>query len=143
MTVTKAVANQSAPANESLSPDEGKDDGKICPDTNEIKRLRKQNGISQETLAYKTGLSLKTIRNLESNPNYRCRASTLSVLADFYGIEAKAFVIRDDKKITLLTNTNDIIAANINICRSAEKIFACMGSRSRDVAYLEEVEKKL
>lgn len=115
-----------------------KDDGKIKPSFIEIKRYRKLSGISQERLSDLTGISLKTIRNLESNPNYSCRAGTLAALAAFFKLEPSALVQQPakGKTLRLLTSAHEIIAANTEIARSAQKYLLCVGSRARDEQYL-------
>lgn len=47
----------------------------------QLRRLRRQHGLSQEQLATRAGLSLTTIRRLEHQPAAPCRTRTLSRLA--------------------------------------------------------------
>jgi transcriptional regulator with XRE-family HTH domain len=50
-------------------------------DGGRLRRLRRQNGLSQEQLAARAGISLTTIRRLESQPAAPCRSRTLGRLA--------------------------------------------------------------
>jgi DNA-binding XRE family transcriptional regulator len=47
----------------------------------QLRRLRRQHGLSQEELAAKAGISLTTIRRLERQPTAPCRSRTLGRLA--------------------------------------------------------------
>ena len=54
---------------------------------NEVKRLRKGKSLTQEDLSEMTGITLKVIRNIETNVAYHCRQETLKKLAAFFGVE--------------------------------------------------------
>lgn len=47
----------------------------------DIKRIRKEKGISQEELAEKSGVSRPTISNLENNPDVVTTTDTLQKIA--------------------------------------------------------------
>ena len=47
----------------------------------DIKRIRKEKGISQEELAEKSGVSRPTISNLENNPDAVTTTDTLQKIA--------------------------------------------------------------
>jgi transcriptional regulator with XRE-family HTH domain len=64
-----------------------RNDGRVSPNTAEIKRLRKLSCYSQEFVAGMTGISIKTIRNLESKNNRRCKLVTLKSLAIFFDVD--------------------------------------------------------
>ena len=50
-------------------------------DGRQLRRLRRQRGLSQEQLATHAGISLTTIRRLEHQPTAPCRSRTLGRLA--------------------------------------------------------------
>jgi transcriptional regulator with XRE-family HTH domain len=50
-------------------------------DGRQLRRLRRQHGLSQEQLAAHAGISLTTIRRLEHQPAAPCRSRTLGHLA--------------------------------------------------------------
>ncbi|WP_433301021.1 tetratricopeptide repeat protein [Actinoplanes sp. CA-030573] len=57
------------------------------PDAPGIRSHRLRRGLSQEDLAERTGLSVRTIRNLESGRGGRPRPETARLLADAFGLE--------------------------------------------------------
>lgn len=122
-----------------------RDDGKVTPNGAAIKKHRKQLGLSRERLSFKSGVALKTIRNLETNPRHRCQPVTINVLAQLFELPPSKLIQNTDNKpaLKLLTTAQEIIAANINIVTSARRILACIGSRSRDESYLREIENAL
>jgi transcriptional regulator with XRE-family HTH domain len=50
-------------------------------DSQRLRQLRRQRGLSRERLAYRAGISLTTVANLERQPFPACRLSTLTLLA--------------------------------------------------------------
>ena len=121
-----------------------KDDGKVKPNGPEIRRLRKHRGLSRERMADKTGIALKTLRNLESHPTYRCNPITLNTVAAYFHVEPQTLIEPENKPgIRILTSGQEIIEANIQIVASARKVLACIGSRSRDENYLRLIETTL
>ncbi len=121
-----------------------KNDGKVSANGEELKRLRKLAGLSQEALSQSTGLALKTIRNIENTQGYRCRLVTVRVLAQFFSTEPRALILAENGTgLQLLTNVQHIIEANIDIVQDAERILVCTGSRSRDENYLRTIETRL
>ena len=120
------------------------DDGKIKPNGTEIKKRRKTRCMTQDRLSEETGLARKTIRNLESNPTYRCRASTINILSKFYGIEPHLLIKQEDgSSIKLLRTAQEMIDVNTKIATSARKFLACVGSRCSDENYMRIVEETL
>lgn len=121
-----------------------KDDGKLCPDGASIRRMRKQRGYSRERLAALTGIAIKTLRNLETRPSYRCRPCTIGILAQHYGVEPSTFIMPEETAcIRLLTSTPEIIEAKAKIVTSAKSTLACVGSRSRHEGLLRLIELNL
>ena len=121
-----------------------KDDGKTRPDGATIRRMRKQRGYSRERLAELTGVAIKTLRNLETHPSYRCNPCTLGVLAQHYGVEPSALILPEDRPgMRLLTSATDILETKIRIVASAGSTLACIGSRSRHANLLSTIEEKL
>lgn len=121
-----------------------KDDGRLTPNGLEIKCLRKLRGLTQEDLALQTGITVKTIRNLENNEKYRCTAETINTLASFFRADTQTLInMGDTLKTRLLTSTQDIIEENMQIATSARKVLACVGSRARDPNYLQRIEATL
>ncbi|MDD9900380.1 MAG: helix-turn-helix transcriptional regulator [Alphaproteobacteria bacterium] len=118
-----------------------KDDGKIIADGGEIKRLRKELGLSQEALSAESGVALKTIRNLEKEDAHRCRPATINTLSKFFKIEPHQIIQKEKRlDIQLLTSPQEIIEWNMNIAATARIILACTGSRSRDEDYMRQIE---
>ena len=116
----------------------------IKPNGPEIMRLRKERGLSRERLSHATGLTHRTLRNLEEKTTYRCKPVTITTLAAFYNVEPNALIEREEKSIVrLLTSSREIIEANARIVASANKILACVGSRSRDEGYMRLIETTL
>jgi DNA-binding XRE family transcriptional regulator len=63
-------------------------------DSQRLRQLRRLHGLSQETVAYRAGLSLATIGRLEREPRPHCRTRTMTLLAAAIG-EHPAAIIRD------------------------------------------------
>jgi DNA-binding XRE family transcriptional regulator len=63
-------------------------------DSQRLRQLRHLHGLSQETVAYRAGLSLATIGRLEREPRPHCRTRTMTLLAAAIG-EHPAAIIRD------------------------------------------------
>jgi transcriptional regulator with XRE-family HTH domain len=121
-----------------------KDDGKLRPDGTVIKRMRKQRGYSRERLTELTGVAVKTIRNLETKPSYRCYPCTIGILAQHYGVEPSALIQPEDSSgMLLLTSIPDILETKIRIVTSAKSVLACIGSRSRHEDILRHIETTL
>jgi len=116
---------------------------KIKPDGEAIRRLRLAKGFSLEGLAECTRISLKTIRNLETNPRHECNSSTISELAEFFRVDRAALIARAATAPRTLTTTAEIIRTNIEIASAAKEILLCAGSRSRDAAYMQAIETAL
>jgi transcriptional regulator with XRE-family HTH domain len=72
-------------------------DGRVSPDNAKIKRLRGQLGYSQEYVAGMTGINVRTIRNLESKTNGRCKLATLKSLALFFDVEVRVLINPEGK----------------------------------------------
>ena len=62
----------------------------IALDGMRLRELRRQHGLSQETLADRAGLSITTVARLESQPTSPCRGRTLGRLAAALGEEPEA-----------------------------------------------------
>lgn len=121
-----------------------KDDGKVYPDGDAIKRMRKKHGHSRERLAELTGIALKTLRKLETIPLYRCRPCTIGLLAQQYGVEPAVFILAEDcTDMKLLTTLPEILEAKCRIITSAKSVLACVGSRSRHEGLLRLIESTL
>lgn len=122
-----------------------RNDNKLSPDGSTLTRLRHEKVLSREALSEGSGISLKTLRNLETNDDYRCKPKTIEQLSIFYGIEPGALVKQaaTTPALTLLTSSDEIIAANIHIAASARKILVCAGSRARDPKYFNTIETTL
>lgn len=58
----------------------------------EILKLRKQKGMTQEDLAFKTGLSVRTVQRIE-NGEVDARTYTLNLLAEALGVEIEYFTL--------------------------------------------------
>jgi len=54
-------------------------------DGRRLQQLRRQHGLSQETLAYQAGISPQTMSRLERQPCASCRTRTLGRLARALG----------------------------------------------------------
>lgn len=121
-------------------------ENKLIPDRATILRLRHEKALSREALAEGAGISLKTLRNLETNDDYRCNPKTIEQLSNFYGVEPCVLIrarYPASPALTLLTCSDEIIEANIHIAASARKILVCAGSRARDLKYFNTIETTL
>lgn len=58
----------------------------------DIKRIRKEKGISQEKLAEKSGVSRPTISNLENNPDAVTTTDTLQKIALALDVKVSDFL---------------------------------------------------
>ncbi|MBC5723603.1 MULTISPECIES: helix-turn-helix domain-containing protein [Eubacteriales] len=58
----------------------------------DIKRIRKEKGISQEELAEKSGVSRPTISNLENNPDAVTTTDTLQKIALALDVKVSDFL---------------------------------------------------
>ena len=58
----------------------------------DIKRIRKEKGISQEELAEKAGVSRQTISNLENNPDAITTTATLQKIAAALHVKVSDFL---------------------------------------------------
>lgn len=58
----------------------------------DIRRIRKEKGISQEELAKKSGVSRPTISNLENNPDAITTTDTLQKIAVALGVKVSDFL---------------------------------------------------
>ena len=58
----------------------------------DIKRIRKEKGISQEELAEKSGVSRPTISNLENNPDAVTTTDTLHKIALALDVKVSDFL---------------------------------------------------
>ena len=63
-------------------------------DSDRLRQLRLQRGLSQSELAGKAGLSLATMARLERQPGRRCRSRTLRRLALALGEDPAALLPR-------------------------------------------------
>jgi len=121
-----------------------KDDGKIRPHGRMIMYLRKQNGYSRERLADMSGVSVKIVRNIESNENCRCTPETINALAAFFNVKTHTLIASEKtSSIRILTSSKEIIEANMHLVRASRMVLACIGSRSRDSGYLRVIEDTL
>ena len=121
-----------------------KDNGRFQPNGPEIMRLRKGRGLSRERLSNLTGMTVKTIRNIEDKTTRFCNPLTLGTLATFFGVEPHTLIEQEDQPVLrLLTSSQEIIEWNSRIVASARKVLACIGSRSRDENYLRLIETTL
>ena len=121
-----------------------RDDGRVTINGGKIRRLRKQRCLSRERLADLSGLTVKTLRNMETNGSYRSQPETVYALAAYFGVDASTLITADKERgIHILSSSNELINANVSIVSSARKVLACIGSRSRDPEYLQFIEKKL
>jgi transcriptional regulator with XRE-family HTH domain len=116
---------------------------KIKPDGHAILRLRLEKGLGRDEVAEKAGISVKTLRNLETKPGYHATPSVLSYLATYFGVDRSALVERSLPATTVLTSTADVIQANVDIASSAKEVLLCAGSRARDASYLSAIEVAL
>ena len=73
-----------------------KDDGKVRPNSAALRRLRKQCGYTRKRLEVLTGITMKTLRNLEAEPDYRCYPSTLGVLAQHYNVSPSSLILPEN-----------------------------------------------
>ena len=122
------------------------DGGTVRPDAVYIREQRKLHGLSQERLSELAGISLKTLRNIETNSDYGCRPSTIASLAAYFNVEPRRLVKHPtipSTNVKLLTSATEIIQTNIDIVQSAKKLLVCAGARSRDESYLQAIEDKL
>lgn len=58
----------------------------------DIKRIRKEKGISQEELSEKSGVSRPTISNLENNPDAVTTTDTLQKIAMALNVKVSDFL---------------------------------------------------
>jgi len=65
----------------------------VIIDGQRLRHLRRQHGLSQETLADRAGISLATIGRLERNGRPSCRGRTLARLAAALGEHPAAIMI--------------------------------------------------
>jgi transcriptional regulator with XRE-family HTH domain len=116
---------------------------KITPDGKTILRLRLEKGLGRDEVARKAGISVKTLRNLETKPGHHATPLVISCLATYFGIDRSALVERSLPATSVLTSTADILRANVDIAGSARDVLLCVGSRSRDASYLRAIEAAL
>ena len=62
-------------------------------DGHRLRQLRRQRGLSQEQLAWRTGMSVTTIARLERHASRSCRTRTLARLAAALGQPPAAFTL--------------------------------------------------
>lgn len=77
---------------------------------NKIKELRNRNGFSQEELAEKTGLSLRTIQRIE-NGETEPRGDSLKRIAGTFGVspdEITDWQIMEDKNVLTMLNLSQL-----------------------------------
>jgi len=75
-----------------------------------IKELRNRNGLSQEELAEKTGLSLRTIQRIE-NGETEPRGDSLKKIAGIFGVspnEITDWQIAEDKNVLTMLNLSQL-----------------------------------
>jgi transcriptional regulator with XRE-family HTH domain len=116
---------------------------KIKPDGKTILRLRLEKGLGRDEVAQKAGISVKTLRNLETKPGYHSTPLVISCLATYFDVDRSALVERSLPATSVLTSTADVIQANVDIAGSARDVLLCVGSRSRDASYLRAIEASL
>lgn len=63
--------------------------------TKVIKDLMYENGLTSAAVSRKTGLSTVHISRILNNGNYNCRATTIKVLADLFGVNYKQIVLEE------------------------------------------------
>src|SRR3712207_3796640 len=112
-----------------------KDDGNLSVDGSVFRNTREAKGLTRERLEEKSRVSLKTIRSIETKPDYRCKPSTLEVLAKEMGASVESLVQREPSQPVLLTSFREVLAQNLEIVSSAREILVTTGSRSRDLTY--------
>lgn len=64
------------------------------PTPNPIRAAREQAGLSREALAFKAGVSFKTLERLEAGARSP-RRSTLKVIADVLGVEPASLLVEE------------------------------------------------
>lgn len=69
-----------------------------------LRRLRKENNISQKDLAEMLGVDRSTVGKWEQNPKSYPRASTLYELADIFGCDVEYFFAQDGKYFHRMQN---------------------------------------
>jgi transcriptional regulator with XRE-family HTH domain len=134
-----------------LSPQEGSStdksvraDGRVRPNSEEIKRLRRLRGLSQQGLADRSGISFKTVRNLETTEDYRCNPDSLQAIAACFDVKAHTLIVPEaPQSVRLITSSRELIAANMRLVTTSKAFLACIGSRSRDPEYMQLIEKTL
>ena len=60
-----------------------------------IKDLMFKNGLTSAEVSRKTGISKVHISRILNNSNYKCRATTIKVLADALNVNYKEIVLED------------------------------------------------
>lgn len=69
-----------------------------------LARVREDKGVSQVELEATSGVTERTIRRIETDPDYSPGIATLMRLADALGVELADLVLHDDEDSTTATN---------------------------------------
>jgi DNA-binding XRE family transcriptional regulator len=85
MTTTTSLVPGSSPARPLRSPGGPPRLDAYVIDNTRLRELRREHGLSQEQLAWKSGVGLTTLGNLERTHQPRCRTWTLTRLAAVLG----------------------------------------------------------
>ena len=101
---------------------------------------RKRLGYSQDAFCAEFGLTRKVIKDIESNPQKRVQPQTLAAIAAALGVQPRALT-RGFAPARLLTTSAELVRTNLEIVGTAKEFIHATGSRSRDNAYLGEIER--
>lgn len=120
-------------------------DGKLPVDGEGLRTLREDRGLTRARLAELAKTTEKTIRLMETSPEYRANPASIGELAKALDVKASRFVIPNavGSHPQIIRTAEELIYWNTQIASSARRVLVCVGSRSRDVKYLETIEKTL
>lgn len=104
-----------------------------------LARMRVLKGLSQEQLAEKIGVAVKTLRNWETRPGQTIHPPHLKQLADYFECPP-ATLLKDGRAPTVVRTARDLVAENIAIVQAAREFLYVVGTRSRDEDYLCAIE---
>lgn len=83
-----------------------------------IKKLRMQNGKSQETVAMETGINIKTYRSIETGVR-GSRVDTLCALAEYYNVTLDYLVFGND---TIAEVIEEHVWKRLDMCKKRKVI---------------------
>lgn len=103
---------------------------------------RKRLGYSQDAFCVEFGLTRRVIKDIETNPQKRVQPHTLAAIAAALGVQPRELT-RQFAAPRLLTASAQLVGTNLEIVGAAKEFIYTTGSRSRDTAYLSEIERAI